>query len=81
MVYNKEEGIEVVIENYIPNQDIRMIDIIWEDEYDINAINADNITKTWDHGTNDPDSVTAGIKGLHVYVLETAEIMGVVSNP
>ena len=39
------------------------------------------MTRTWDHKTGKPGSVTAGIPGLHVYVLETGEVMGVVSNP
>ncbi len=58
-----------------------MVDIIWKNMYDITKCNVGNAWKVWDHKTHDPGSVTAGVKGLHVYVLETGEIMAVVSNP
>ena len=61
-----------------------MIDLIWKGAKDITKCNMSNIYKVWDHKTGDPESVTAGIKGMHVYVLanpDNPQIMGVVSNP
>ena len=58
-----------------------MVDIIWKKATDIKKCNISNAYKVWDHKTNDPESVTAGIPGLHVYVLANGKIMGVVSNP
>ena len=40
------------------------------------------MTEIWDHKTNNPESVCySGVPGLHVYVLETGEVMGVVTKP
>ena len=59
-----------------------MIDMIWKNYYDVKKINFENMTEVWDHKTNNPDSVMySGVPGLHVYVLETGEVMGVVTKP
>jgi hypothetical protein len=41
-------------------------------------------TKIWDHGTNNPTSITAGLPGTHIYVYESPaskfNLLGVVIN-
>ncbi len=44
--------------NYMNNQ---LIDFI----YDLNPPH--NLIKTWDHGIGKPDTITAGLQGIHIY--------------
>lgn len=73
------DGVKKVQSNYSKHKSERLVDIIFKNQFDINKISKGSITRVWDHKTNDVKSITAGIKGLHIYVIpKTLEIMGLV---
>ncbi len=37
--------------------------------FDLSQNNPPKLIKVWDHNTNDPESITAGLPGIHIYTI------------
>lgn len=51
---------------YKTQQQYQLYDFIFD-------INTKQLIKVWNHETNDPMSITAGLPGIHIYVVKTDE--------
>jgi len=81
--YLNESGVFNVKQNYKNNFDgEKLFDLIFNyHNPDISKLSKNNLYKIWYQGnTNDEvnKSVTAGIKGLHIYITGNKEIVGIV---
>ncbi len=46
-----------------PTNTLHLYDFIYQNN------NEKKLIKIWDHGTKDPESITAGLHGIHIYVI------------
>ncbi len=60
-------SIEDIKNNYINQQQQKyhLYDFI----FDLNLTKSTRLVKVWDHMKNDPESITAGLQGIHIYVI------------
>jgi len=57
-------NLQDIINNYKTKQSYNLYDFI----FDKSSSNP-RLLKIWDHKTNDPNSITAGLPGIHIYVI------------
>jgi hypothetical protein len=61
--------LESIKKIYESKKSMQLYDFIYEKQKD----GIYQLTTIWDHGIGNLDSITAGIKGVHVYVIKTNE--------
>ena len=60
---SKNDSLENIKQNYITKSTLQLYDFIYDNQ------NNTKLIKIWDHERNNPGSITAGLPGVHVYVI------------
>jgi hypothetical protein len=58
-----EMSVNQIQARYQPQQQFQLYDFIFD-------ANTKSLIKVWDHQTNNPTSITAGLPGIHIYVIK-----------
>jgi hypothetical protein len=68
-------NLETIISNQLVNTS-RLYDFIYQNQ---SQSHTPTLLKIWDHGINNPESITAGLPGIHIYTIisnNEAKIIG-----
>lgn len=83
IIFYNELGVNEVKKEYEKYNGECLYDLIFKNIFKINEINIDNLTNLWIQGNNIIDinrSVTAGFKGIHIYLTKNRIITIVIRN-
>jgi hypothetical protein len=61
-----EMSVNQIQARYQPQQQFQLYDFIFD-------ANTKSLIKVWDHQTNNPTSITAGLPGIHIYIIKLNE--------
>jgi hypothetical protein len=64
-IKSPDMDLENIKDKYRNQQQYHLYDFI----FDLNLAKQPKLIKVWDHMRNDPESITAGLPGIHIYVI------------
>ena len=82
-ILKNEEGVFNIKGDYIIFEGEHLLDLIFKNIHDINKIDINTLTNLYHHGNTIEtvnNTVTAGIKGLHIYLTTNNNLIGIVNR-